>query len=62
MRLNKLWVRETFRGEEQDYLELGQALVTLAKAARPDTDEAIQLSNAKRLGRVASSSNVRRSR
>jgi hypothetical protein len=60
VRLNKLWVRETFRGEEQDYAELGAALVQLAKVVHPETDEGVQLSNAKRLGRMASSNQVRK--
>lgn len=60
VRLNKLWVRETFRGEVDDYAELGTALVQLAKSVRSNTDEAVQLANAKKLGSVASSDLVRK--
>lgn len=60
VRLNKLWVRETFRGDEADYEELGTVMVDLAMKVHPDTQRDIQISNAKRLARFASSNRVRK--
>ena len=60
VRLNKVWVRETFRGDEPDYEELGLALVDLAAKLYPELVRSIQLSNAQRFGRIASSDRVKK--
>lgn len=60
VRLNKVWVRETFRGEEPDYEELGAALVALGGRLYPELDVALQTSNARRFARVASSDKVKK--
>lgn len=60
VRKNKLWVKETFSGEEADYDALGDALVELAARVYPEVDGPVQTSNARRLGRVASSNRVRK--
>lgn len=60
VRKNKLWVRETFPGNESDYDSLGDELIKLASGVHTDLDAAVQTSNARRLGRVASSNSVRR--
>lgn len=60
VRLNKVWVRETFRGDESDYEELGGALVELAGRLYPDLDAVVQKSNVGRFARVASSDAVKK--
>jgi hypothetical protein len=60
VRKNKLWVKETFRGEEADYDELGDALIELAARLYPEVDRSVQTSNARRFGRVACSNRVRK--
>ncbi len=59
IRLNKIWVRETFQGTESDYEDLGHALVDLAKRIYPDLENATQMSNVTRFARVASSDRVK---
>ena len=54
-RLNKLWVRETFRGERGDYEKLGEALVDFAERLYPEVDRGVQLVNASLLAEAASS-------
>ena len=54
-RLNKLWVRETFRGEREDYEKLGEALVDFATRLYPEVDRGVQLVNASLLAEAASS-------
>jgi hypothetical protein len=58
--LNKLWVRETFRGDETDYQGLGAALVQIAAAVHPEVALETQRANADRLARVASGDQVKR--
>lgn len=60
VRLNKVWVRETFRGDEADYLKLGAALIDLAARVHADLDARVQQANAERFARIASSDRVRR--
>jgi hypothetical protein len=60
VRLNKVWVRETFRGDEPDYEELGTALLDLAGRLYPDLDRSVQSSNVSRFARVASSDAVKK--
>jgi hypothetical protein len=60
VRLNKLWVRETFRGDEPDYDGLGQALVDLAARLYPEVDRNLQTANVRRLAAVASGDAVRK--
>jgi len=60
VRMNKVWVRETFRGDEPDYEELGVALVDLAARVHPDVDRRVQTSNAGRFARIASSDRVKK--
>jgi hypothetical protein len=59
VRMNKLWVRETFPGNESDYDLLGDELIKFASRVHKNLDVAVQTSNARRLGRVASSNSVR---
>jgi hypothetical protein len=61
VRKNKLWIRETFRGDEQDYLDLGAELVALGSRIYGDgLDKDVQTANAQRLARIASSDQVKR--
>ena len=61
VRRNKLWIRETFRGDEQDYLGLGGELVALGARVHGDRlDRELQAGNVQRLARVASSNQVKR--
>lgn len=60
VRSNKLWVRETFGGDENDYQQLGEAIVDLAAAVYGELERDTQLSNARRFARVASSKKIRR--
>ena len=60
VRLNKVWVRETFRGDESDFEELGCALVDLAVHLYPELDRPLQVSNARRFARIASSDRVKK--
>lgn len=59
-RANKLWVRETFRGDEPDYVALGDALVELGSRVHAELAPAEQRQNGRRLARVASSTSVQR--
>jgi hypothetical protein len=58
MNKNKVWVRETFRGTNDDYRALGDALLVVGKRVLPDLDLPLQSSNATRLAAVASSDEV----
>lgn len=60
VRLNKIWVRETFRGDESDYIMLGTALVELAKNIYPNLDPEMQAVNVKSFAETASSDQVKR--
>lgn len=60
VRLNKLWVRETFKGEEADYDRLGKGLIDFAALLYPEVDRNVQGTNAARLARVASGDAVRK--
>jgi hypothetical protein len=57
---NKIWVRETFRGTEADYLQLADALVVVAARVWPGLDTATQTRNGQLLAEVASSDSVNR--
>lgn len=59
--LSKIWVCETFRGEETEYLTLGDALLDLAARVHPGLDREIQLANVRAFAAVASSNRVRKS-
>ncbi len=52
---NKLWVREVFRGTAAEYEALGGAIIGLSVQATGGVDEAVQQTNSKRLGLIASS-------
>jgi hypothetical protein len=60
VRKNKLWIRETFRGDEQDYLDLGAELVAFGARIHGALDKDVQTANAQRLARIASSNQVKR--
>jgi hypothetical protein len=55
---NKVWVRETFRGSLDDYVQLGDALLVVANRALPSLDVTIHTANARQLAEVASSNEV----
>ncbi len=55
---NKIWVRETFRGREADYENLGIELLRLGSQVLSGVDDAVQRTNVKRLANVASSNEV----
>lgn len=57
---NKLWVRETFRGRQEEYRTLGDAILIVGKRALPSLDIAVQTANATRLAEIASSDEVNR--
>lgn len=57
---NKLWIRETFRGEEDEYKTLGDAVLVVGARVLKDLDLAIQTANAAMLARVACSDEVNR--
>ena len=59
-RMNKVWVRETFRGETADYEALGASLVDIASRVYPRIDVDVQKENAKCFARVASSNSLRK--
>ena len=52
---NKVWVRETFRGREDDYLALGDGLLQIGCMVLPELDMTIQKENVKLMARIASS-------
>ena len=55
---NKLWIRETFRGVEEDYRRLGAEVVRLAALALSGVDETVQHANSEILAKIASSNEV----
>lgn len=59
-RMNKLWVRETFQGSEDDFVKLGDSILRIAADCLSTLDEVTQRSNARRLARAASSQGVNR--
>jgi hypothetical protein len=52
---NKVWVRETFRGREDDYLALGEGLLQIGCLVLPELDMGVQKENARLMARIASS-------
>jgi ABC-type iron transport system FetAB ATPase subunit len=52
---NKLWVRETFRGREADFVALGEGLLQIGSQVLTEVDFATQMDNAGLLARIASS-------
>lgn len=58
LKTNKLWVRETFRGTHANYIELGDAILSLGSQILPGLDLELQRRNVDRLARVASSQAV----
>jgi bacteriophage exclusion system BrxC/D-like protein len=60
IRLNKWWVRETFRGNREEYEELGRALVDVAARVNRAVNAEVQLRNSVQLAAVASSDRVKR--
>lgn len=57
---NKIWIRETFRGTEDEYKALGDAVLVVGKRVLRELDLSIQTANAARLAQVASSDEVNR--
>lgn len=55
---NKLWVRETFRGREVDYVALGEGLLRIGSQVFPELDLVPQRANVGLLARIASSKEV----
>ncbi len=55
VKLTKLWVHETFRGDLQDYSALGAAIVALAARVHRDVDRDVQAKNIEVFARAASS-------
>jgi hypothetical protein len=58
IRTNKLWVRETFRGDYAEYVALGEAILGVASELFANLDLSTQRRNAEQFGKVASSRSV----
>lgn len=59
-RMNKIWVRETFLGDETTYILLGTALVDIALELYPELDRPKQLKNMEQVAKVSASDRIRK--